>query len=185
MTTRRFRFSVRQEMSPTPNSPEEKKLPDDELSHPEFDTENEQVASAEGSNAGSDNDDDDDEAGSQQYGTNDGYCLLPQDSNAVETNSDDEFDRFATLRLLSSTDEAQGTTPVKPVESPWTSKVESEPFPVDDEKANYIKTLMSSVELPAGNVPDWAEHCSESDWQEKLRERIACRQRTFFSNDNK
>ena len=171
-------------MSPTPNSPGEKKLPDDptssddELDQPEFHHVNEHGASAEGSNVSSADDEDD----SPQYGTSNGYCLLPQDAYAAEeTNSDDEFQRFATLRLFASTDAA----PVKAVDASWTSKVESEPFPVDDEKANYIKTLMSSVQLPAASVPEWAQHCSESDWQEKLRERIACRQRTFFSNDNK
>lgn len=131
-----------------------------------------------------------------QYENLNGYCLLPQESdinqqqnNDDSENDDDEFLRFATLRLQSSIDENR-IVPTNNIlgstnESIWTTKLESESFPVDDDKANYIKKLMSSVKLPESSVPPWAQYCTEQDWQEKLRERIACRQTTFFLNENK
>jgi hypothetical protein len=158
-------------------SPDDKNLSDDEISH----TDKATAANSDDENT-------------------DGYCLIPQDPDNnqddeededEEINEDDEFLRFATLRVLSSTDDDdnKNNPPIDlipyPTESIWTPKLESESFPVDDDKANYIKTLMSSIELPESSVPVWAHHCPEEDWKEKLREQITCRQTTFFSKDNK
>ncbi|UJR28804.1 hypothetical protein I4U23_010029 [Adineta vaga] len=177
-------------MSPSPKSPEEKKQPDeenpsnDELPHPPFHMHHEHIASTDESAANSDNDE---HTPNQHMENTNGYCLLPQeiDMNQQEDeNEDDEFRRFATLRVLSSTDEVRPTSTTNPpIESIWSAKLESESFPVDDDKANYIKQLMSSIKLPESSIPMWAQYCSEQDWQAKLREKIMCRQTTFFVND--
>ena len=183
-------------MSPSPKSPQEKKLPgeDDaateELPHPPTHDHHEHVASTDGSAANSDNDE---QSFNQSMANVNGYCLLPQDSemNQGESlfddgNEDEEFLRFATLRVLSSTDEIRPRQTVNPpVESVWSTKLESESFPVDDDKANYIKSLMSSIQLPASSIPVWAQYCSEQDWQAKLHEKIMCRQTTFFASEKK
>jgi hypothetical protein len=186
-------------MSPSPKTPEEKKLPDDEnpsndeLSHPQFHLQNEYIASTDESTA---NSDDENNHTNHQYENFNGYCLLPQESDTNQQqqqqqydneNEDDEFLRFATLRAESSIDENKNSQlinpPTHPIESVWSTKLESDSFPVDDDKANYIKNLMSEIKLPESSIPIWAQYCSEQDWQEKLRERITCRQTTFFSND--
>lgn len=176
-------------MSPSPKTPDEKKLPEDEtssndeLAHPPFHVQNEYIASTDESTPNSD----DENNNSNHHG----YCLLPQDSDLnhqEDENEDEEFIRFATLRAESSIDENKPSSSsinssIHPIESIWSTKLENESFPVDDDKANYIKNLMSKIELPQSSIPTWAQYCSEQDWQEKLRERITCRQTTFFSSD--
>ena len=178
-------------MSPSPKGPEEKKLPDkenssnDDLSHPEFHVDNEHNASTDES---ANNSDDDDNSNYQN-----GYCLLPQDSQINQQqqqheneDEDDEFLRFATLRVQSSMDENKNShLNNSSNDFIWSSKLESESFPVDDDKANYIKTRMLDIKLPESSIPIWAQYCSEEVWQEKLREKIICRQTTFFRNENK
>ncbi len=184
-------------MSPSPKTPEEKKLPDDEnssneeLSHPPFHIQNEHIASTDESAA---NSEDENPPVDHQYQNFNGYCLLPQESGVTKPETqdesedeDEEFRRFVTLRVESTLDEQKipqsATAPSHPIESIWSTKLESEPFPVDDEKANYIKTRMSQIQLPESSIPIWAQICSEADWQDKLRERITCRQTTFFLNE--
>jgi hypothetical protein len=180
-------------MSPSPKTPEENKLPDDEnasneeLSHPQFHTHHEYIASTDESAENSDDDNT-----NPQIENSNGYCLLPQESNINQQqddndDEDEEFLRFATLRVQSSADENQNSQ-IKDSrgysnESVWVTKLDNEPFPVDDEKVNYIKKLMSSVQLPESSIPTWAQCCSEQDWQDKLREKITCRQTTFFQNE--
>ncbi|CAF0796080.1 unnamed protein product [Rotaria sordida] len=188
-------------MSPSPKSPEEKKLPanenssNDELSHPQNHTQHEYIASDESTT----NSDDDNNNTNNQYEHFNGYCLLPQESDINQQqqqqqqkyddseDEDEEFLRFATLRLQSSIDENKNFQTINSTiytnESIWSTKLESEPFPVDDDKANYIKNLMSSIKLPESSIPVWAQYYTEQDWQEKLRERIICRQTTFFLNE--
>jgi hypothetical protein len=179
-------------MSPSPKLPEEKKLPDnenssnDDLSHPEFHNQNEYNASTDESTHNSD-----DENSNNQNG----YCLLPQESDvnqqqkqydSEKEDDDDEFLRFATLRVQSSIDENKNShLNNSSNEFIWSSKLESETFPVDDDKANYIKTRMSEIKLPESSIPIWAKYYSEEVWQEKLREKIISRQTTFFSNEKK
>ncbi|CAF3528592.1 unnamed protein product [Rotaria sp. Silwood1] len=184
-------------MSPSPKSPEEKKLPNDEnssndeLSHPPNHTQHEYIASDESATNS-----DDDNNTNNQYENFNGYCLLPQESDINNQqqqkyddseNEDEEFLRFATLRSQSSMDENKNFPTINSTtftnESIWTTKLESESFPVDDDTANYIKNLMSSIKLPESSIPIWAQYCTEQDWQEKLRERITCRQTTFFLNE--
>ena len=182
-------------MSPSPKSPDEKKLPEDEnassdeLPHPQFHMHHEHIASADES---AENSDDDNTNHQLEYSN--GYCLLPQESDINQQqqqyeseNEDEEFLRFATLRVQSSADDNRNPQTNNPtahtIESIWSSKLESESFPVDDDKANYIKNLMSSIQLPESSVPVWAQYYSEQDWQDKLREKIACRQTTFFLNE--
>lgn len=117
---------------------------------------------------------------------NAGYCLLSDNPDIFhdddDENPDDAFLRFATQRVVSSSDnEVKSHLSITPSNSIWSTKLESESFLVDDDKANHIKTLMASIQLPQSSVPQWAQYCSEKDWQEKLRERIACRQMNFFS----
>ena len=108
----------------------------------------------------------------------DGYSLLPEDENENENeNEDEEFLRFATARSLTSSEEKKATNPS---ESIWKCSLQSETFPVDDEKAETIKRLMSKIELPRSSFPAWAQTCSEDEWKAKLGEQIACRQTTFF-----
>lgn len=183
-------------MSPSPKTPEEKKQqPEEEnsstneFSHPTFHLQHEYVASTDDSLPNSD-DENATNVNDQSEDLN-GYCLLPQESDLNQQddtcesdNEDQEFIRFATLRAFSSRDDnLPVNSSIDPVESIWSTKLESESFPVDDEKANYIKNLMSKIELPPSSIPMWAQMCSEEDWQEKLRERITCRQTTFFSNE--
>ncbi|CAF4407325.1 unnamed protein product [Rotaria socialis] len=196
-------------MSPSPKSPEEKKTPDDEnlsndeLSHPPIHTHHDYIASTDESPTNSDDEHNNNNNINQQYENLNGYCLLPQESdmnqqqndedsengngNEDDEDDDDEFLRFATLRVHSSIDENKGSQTMNSAlctnEAVWSTKLESESFPVDDDKANYIKNLMSSVKLPESSIPMWAQFCTEQDWQEKLRERIACRQTTFFLNE--
>jgi hypothetical protein len=181
-------------MSPSPKTPDEKKLPDDEtasneeLSHPQFHMQNEYIASTDESTT---NSDEENNTTNHQYENFNGYCLLPQESdlnpqqNQFDSDDeDDEFLRFAKLRAESSVPENPIINPPVPaIESIWSSKLECESFPVDDDKANYIKNLMSEIKLPESSVPIWAQYCSEQDWQEKLRERITCRQTTFFLDE--
>ena len=179
-------------MSPSPKIPDENKLPNeetsssnDELSHPPSHLNNEYVASTDESNS------------EDETNPTNGYCLLPQDTDANQPDKpydtedeEEEFRRFATLRAISTIDDEKAP-PINnnsslPIgESIWSTKVESESFPVDDDKANYIKTRMLDIQLPQSSIPVWAQYCSENDWQEKLRERIICRQTTFFSDDKK
>ena len=177
-------------MSPSPKTPDEKKLPEDEtsstdeLAHPPFHVQNEHIASTDESTPNSDD---------ENINNNpNGYCLLPQESDLNQQESEDEDDeeeflRFATLRAESSIEEAKPSSlinsPPHSIEPIWSTKLESESFPVDDDKANYIKNLMSKIELPQSSIPTWAQYCTEQDWQEKLRERITCRQTTFFSSE--
>ena len=182
-------------MSPSPKTPDEKKLPEDEtssndeLAHPTFHVQNEYVATTDESTPNSD-----EENHPNNNSNPHGYCLLPQESELnhqadedEDEDDDEEFLRFATLRAESSIDENRPTSsnnpPIHPIESIWSTRLESESFPVDDDKANYIKNLMSKVVLPQSSIPTWAQFCSEQDWQEKLRERITCRQTTFFSSE--
>lgn len=184
-------------MSPSPKTPDEKKLPDDEnsaneeLSHPQFHLQHEYVASTDESTA---NSDDENINTNHQYENANGYCLLPQESDMNQQdkeydtdNEEDEFLRFATLRAESSIEENKNSQslnpPIHTIDSVWSTKLESESFPVDDDKANYIKTRMSEIKLPESSIPTWAQYCSEQDWQEKLREKIVCRQTTFFVNE--
>lgn len=179
-------------MSPSPKTPEEKKQqPDDEensstneFSHPQFHLQHEYVASTDDSLP---NSEDDEHANHPNEDLN-GYCLLPQESDLNQQEDSDneyeEFRRFAALRAFSTRDENLPVNSANnPTDSIWSTKIESESFPVDDEKADYIKNLMSKIELPPSSIPPWAQLCSEEDWQEKLRERITCRQTTFFSNE--
>jgi hypothetical protein len=184
-------------MSPSPKTPDEKKLPEDEtssndeLAHPPFHVQNEYIASTDESTTNSDDENNNNNNNSnQQYENFNGYCLLPQDSDfnhQENEDEDEEFLRFATLRAESSIEENKPSSstnpPIHPIESIWSTTLESESFPVDDDKANYIKNLMSKIELPQSSIPTWAQYCSEQDWQEKLRERITCRQTTFFSKE--
>jgi len=184
-------------MSPSPKTPDEKELPNDEnssnddLSHPEFHNQHEHIASTDESTANSD-----DENGNtnHQYENINGYCLLPQESDVNQQeeqydsdNEDDEFLRFAKLRAELSINENKNSQLINPsittIDSVWSTKLESESFPVDDDKANYIKIRMSEIKLPESSIPIWAQYCSEQDWQEKLREKISCRQTTLFFND--
>lgn len=183
-------------MSPSPKTPEEnKQKPEDdptstnELSHPTFHLQHEYIASTDDSLPNSD--DDNPNNANEPQGDLNGYCLLPQESDLNQQdetydsdNEDQEFLRFATLRAFSSREEnLPVNSSTDPTESIWSTKLESESFPVDDEKANYIKNLMSKIELPPSSIPTWAQLCSEEHWQEKLRERITCRQTTFFSEE--
>ncbi|CAF0897601.1 unnamed protein product [Rotaria sp. Silwood1] len=171
-------------MSPSPKSPEEKKLPNDEnssndeLSHPPNHTQHEYIASDESATNS-----DDDNNTNNQYENFNGYCLLPQESDINNQqqqkyddseNEDEEFLRFATLRSQSSMDENKNFPTINSTtftnESIWTTKLESESFPVDDDTANYIKNLMSSIKLPESSIPIWAQYCTEQDWQEKLQQ---------------
>lgn len=182
-------------MSPSPKSPEEKKpsnddtSSNDELSHPQVHAEHEHIASTDESTVNSDDDNT-----NPSHDNLTGYCLLPQESEISHQqkdydsdNEDEEFLRFATLRSQSSSDEHKQSQAINSNiftnESIWSTKLESESFPVDDDKANYIKNLMSSIKLPESSIPIWAQYCSEQDWQEKLRERISCRQTTFFIDE--
>jgi hypothetical protein len=182
-------------MPPSPKTPDEKKLPNDdsssneELSHPQFHMQDEYIASTDESTANSDEDNNNNH--NYQYENLNGYCLLPQESDMNQQqnqseNEDDEFLRFATLRVQTSIDEDKTNPSVNsPIESVWSTKFETESFPVDDDKANYIKNLMSSIKLPESSVPIWAQYCSEQDWQEKLRERITYLETTIFLNYKK
>jgi hypothetical protein len=181
-------------MSPSPKTPEEKKLPDDEnpsneeLSHPDFHIQHEYTATTDESPTNSD-----DENQNNQYENPNGYCLLPQESDVNQEQTqydsedeDDEFLRFAKLRVQSSIDENKNSHVINsPTDFNWSSKLANESFPVDDDKANYIKTRMSEIKLPESCIPIWAQYCTEEVWQEKLREQIICRQTTFFLNENK
>ena len=171
------------------DKPDADQSSDEELSHPDVHNAHPTTSLPDHPSDSFDEQDDDGHHHYQPYATTDGYSLLPQDSNLPEhdeiDDDDQEFHRFATLRVLSSTDEAKTDTSIDPIESAWTTKLESDPFSVDDDKAAYIKSRMSSIKLPESSVPDWTEHCSEQDWQNKLRERIACRQTTFFSDDTR
>lgn len=123
----------------------------------------------------------------------DGYSLLSQnvetaaDENEDENeDEDEEFRRFAALRVFESTEvKKTTTTTITTTESIWKRSVESESFPVDDEKAETIKKLMLNIQLPMTNIPQWVEKCPEDQWKKKLDEQISCRQTTFFSNENK
>ena len=179
-------------MSPSPKFPREKTHIDDnhssndDLSHPSFHIEHEYIASTDESTTNSDDDNDN----RNQLNENlNGYCLLSQESNPNQQqnidNDDDEFLRFATLRIQSSMNENQITNPtISTNEFIWSTKLQCESFQFDDDKANYIKNLMSKVKLPESSIPIWAQYYSEQVWQEKLRERITCRQTTFFPNEN-
>jgi hypothetical protein len=182
-------------MSPSPKTPDEKKLPDDEnssnddLSHPQIHVQHEYIATTDESTQ---NSDDENNNTNPQYEDFNGYCLLPQESdiNQHDNDNDDddeEFLRFATLRAELTVDENKNSqsinSPIHIIDSIWSTKLESESFPVDDDKANYIKTRMSEIKLPESCIPTWAQYCSEQDWQEKLRERITCRQTTFFLDE--
>lgn len=184
-------------MAPSPKIPDEKNLPADqnasaadEFSHPSFHLDHEYLASTDdGSTCSSDEDD------NQQSTTehSNGYCLLAQDSNRTsverhpqteneQDESDDPFRRFVIHRIRTSIDEsrAHSSFTSDSIESVWSSDFSSESLPVDDKKADYIKSFMSSIKLPESSVPGWARSCSEQEWQEKLRQRILCQQTTFF-----
>ena len=180
-------------MSPLPKIPSEHNSSDadyaatDEFSHPEFHSEQEHDASTDESA----NNSDDESYHAQTQEDANGYCLLPQESdmshpqeNHRSQNDEDEFLRFAMQRVQTPLNENRTSfssdTSAYAIESVWSSQVQSESFPFDDDKANYIKDCMASVKLPESSVPPWAQSSSDSDWQEKLRERIACRQTTFF-----
>ena len=180
-------------MSPVPKIPSEHNSSDadyaatDEFSHPEFHGEHEHDASTDESASHSD----DESYHYQTQEASNGYCLLPQESDMSHSqenrrgqNDEDEFLRFAMQRVQTSLNDnrtsSSGDTSTHAIDSVWSSQVQSESFPFDDDKANYIKDCMASIKLPESSVPSWARLCSDDDWQEKLRERIACRQTTFF-----
>lgn len=118
----------------------------------------------------------------------DGYSLVSQNfenADDEDEDEDEEFLRFATSRSLTSTEEKKATHPIDSSQSIWNDSLQTESFPVDDEKAETIKTLMLNIQLPRSSFPAWTETCREEDWTEKLREQITCRQTTFFSDENK
>ena len=190
-------------MAPVPKIPDEKNLPadqhasaTDEFSHPAFHLDHEYLASTDdGSTCSSDEDDQQQQQHSSADHSN-GYCLLAQDSNRSsaerhqqteneQDENDDPFRRFVIHRIRTSIDEIRthSSFTCDSTESVWSSDFSSESLPVDDKKADYIKSLMLSIKLPESSVPGWARSFSEQEWQEKLRQRILCQQTTFFRRE--
>lgn len=132
-----------------------------------------------------------DEHSSNENEKYDGYCLLSADGNLDQINDDESpdeaFARFASTRVSSTEHHQSNIVPMNfvPDDNLWTRKVESQTFPMDDHKAEQIKAMMSSIQLPTTSIPSWAHICTEDQWQKILNERISCRQRTFFPDDEK
>lgn len=175
-------------MTPSPKLPNEKNLREDpssssdDFSHPSFHHHHESIATTDESTSSSD-----------EENPINGYSLLPQESNSSflqrsdpieqkkNENIDEQFDRFVRHRLeSSSTEDISPSSTFNSsncsIESIWSS----ETFLLDDKKADYIKTFMSTIKLPESSVPLWAQTSSEQDWNEKLRQRFFSHPTTFF-----
>jgi hypothetical protein len=117
----------------------------------------------------------------------DGYSRLSQDAREdSDDDDDDEFHRFVMQRVRTTTSTVDNRVSTSSNDAAlWTRRLENETFTIDDDQAARIKTLMSSVQMAASSVPIWTRYYSEHDWQEKLRERIACRETTLFSHETR
>ena len=184
-------------MVPSPKIPNDKNQSDtnhsstDEFSHPSIHLHQEYNASADDDLTTSS---DEDHPSTDEISN--GYHRLPQETNSssgqnfdqiAEQNGGDEeekFRRFVLQRIQTSIDEMNNDSSLNSdshlVESVWSTNLTSETLPVDDVKAEYIKSFMSSITLPESSIPHWARTCSEDEWKEKLRQRMICQQTTFF-----
>jgi len=190
------------EMTPTPDTNDDKKI-ETVLNKEQLSVHsNEYVASVNDSTT--DEDENEENNNNLTYASNPaGYRLLPQEITNAQFNdsnlcddADEEFLRFATNRIFSENNSDEHVESSSSINLPqktstnnddeliWSKKLECEDITVDDEKELYIKSLMSKIVIPEKSIPEWAKQCPENTWHQKLQEKIACRQTSFFSEQN-
>lgn len=187
-------------MTPFPKIPDEKDFPNDnpsstdEFSHPTFHMNHEYNAS--GDDETNSSSDDDHQTNDEQ---SNGYHPLSQDLNVSVTqrheqdigvrnddDDDDRFYRFVVHRIQTSIEERTANASQNlnetnhSIDSVWTNHPTTENFTFDESKAEYIKTRMLAIQLPESSIPNWAQTCSEQEWQEKLRQKMLSQQTTLF-----
>lgn len=119
-----------------------------------------------------DDDDDNDNDDQEEEESGSGLSLAEQVRQLVQQAGGEEANLSEDLRqTIAATRADQARQAAAELADVWMEKRESS-ITIDEKKAETIKNLMSSFRLPEACIPPWAKQVEDSDWRDKLLEKL-------------
>jgi len=127
-----------------------------------------------------DSSEDDAQVDGQENRESNHYQLISQNAEYPDSDAQDQDEQEASHRPQSQQPASSSLNDEELNEriQLWTSPrernapVDEDPIPLNDERIEQVKSAMSSIQLPASAVPSWARGLSESEFNERLLQRI-------------